>query len=108
MQTYAEFRARYGAVRITRELVAQGESGSVNYIADIMVEKQIKARNGKSFKYIKDVAAITNVADNLLRRDFESPVSNQKWVTDCSGLIVPDTSISFSYYVTRGEYEKYT
>ena len=28
----------------------------------------------------------------------------------CSGLIVPDTSISFSYYVTRGEYEyeKYT
>lgn len=90
MQTYAEFRARYGAVRITRELVAQGESCSVNYIADIMVEKQIKARNGKSFKYIKDVAAITNVADNLLRRDFESPVANQKWVTDITYIWVKD------------------
>lgn len=90
MQTYAEFRARYGAVRITRELVAQGETCSVNYIADIMVEKQIKARNGKSFKYIKDVAAITNVADNLLRRDFESPVANQKWVTDITYIWVKD------------------
>ncbi|MEA5372618.1 hypothetical protein VB549_24770, partial [Vibrio parahaemolyticus] len=39
---------------------------------------QYRARNGKGFKYSKDVAAMTNVADNLLRRDFESETPNQK------------------------------
>ena len=42
----------------------------VNYVADIMKEKGIRARNVKGFKYSKDVAAMMNVADNLLRRDF--------------------------------------
>ena len=57
----------------------------MNYIADIMKEKDIKARNGKGFKYSKDVAAMTNVADNLLRRDF---APNQKWVTDITYIWV--------------------
>lgn len=82
MRTYAEYRARYGAIRIARELNALGSECSVNYVADIMSKKGIKARNGKSFKYSKDVAAMTNVADNLLRRDFQSDTANRKWVTD--------------------------
>ncbi|RMZ62372.1 IS3 family transposase, partial [Vibrio anguillarum] len=61
-------RARYGSVRITDELKEAGHACCVNYIADIMKEKGIKARNGIGFKYTKDVAAMTNVADNLLRR----------------------------------------
>jgi hypothetical protein len=48
----------------------------VNYVADIMKEKGIRARNVKGFKYSKDVAAMMNVADNLLRRDFESEKPN--------------------------------
>ncbi|WP_217998401.1 DDE-type integrase/transposase/recombinase, partial [Vibrio nereis] len=44
--------------------------------------KGIRARNGKGFKYCKEVAAMTNVADNLLRRGFESETPNQKWVAD--------------------------
>ncbi|HDM8235679.1 TPA: IS3 family transposase [Vibrio campbellii] len=57
-------------------------------MADIMKEKGIRARNGKGFKYIKDVAAMTNVADNLLRRDLESETPNQKWVTDITYIWV--------------------
>lgn len=82
MCTFAEYRARYGSVRLAVELNKAGYACSVNYIADIMSQKGIKARNGKGFKYSKDVAAMTNVADNLLRRDFEAEAPNQKWVTD--------------------------
>jgi transposase InsO family protein len=88
MRTYAEYRARYGAVRIARELNELGSDCSVNYVADIMSKKGIKARNGKSFKYSKDVAAMTNVADNLLRRDFQSDSANRKWVTDITYIWV--------------------
>ncbi|WP_045390394.1 IS3 family transposase [Vibrio rotiferianus] len=49
---------------------------------------QYRARNGKGFKYSKDVAAMTNVAENLLRRDFESETPNQKWVTDITYIWV--------------------
>ncbi|EHH1111331.1 transposase [Vibrio parahaemolyticus] len=65
--TFAQYRARYGSVRITEELNEAGYACCVNYVADIMKEKGIRARNGKGFKYSKDVAAMTNVADNLLR-----------------------------------------
>lgn len=53
-----------------------------------MREKGIRARNGKGVKYSKDVAAMTNVADNLLRRDFESETPNQKWATDITYIWV--------------------
>lgn len=88
MCTFAKHRARYGSVRITDELKEAGHACCINYIADIMKEKGIKARNGKGFKYTKDVAAMTNVADNLLRRDFEAKSPNQKWVTDITYIWV--------------------
>lgn len=88
MCTFAEYRARYGSVRLAEELNKAGYACSVNYIADIMAKKGIKARNGKGFKYSKDVAAMTNVADNLLRRDFEAESPNQKWVTDITYIWV--------------------
>ncbi|NAX43244.1 DDE-type integrase/transposase/recombinase [Vibrio sp. V25_P4S6T154] len=65
MCTYAQYRARYGSVRIAEELNEAGYAFCVNY-----------------------VAAMTNVADNLLRRDFESETPNQKWVTDITYIWV--------------------
>lgn len=68
------------------------------------------------YKYLSD--KLNRYADGLLSEDklaFAELNSNTEKgkayleaVKECSGLIVPDTSISFSYYVTRGEYEKYT
>ncbi|WP_061036283.1 MULTISPECIES: IS3 family transposase [Vibrio] len=88
MYTFAQYRARYGSVRIAEELNEAGYACCVNYVADIMKEKGIRARNGRGFKYSKDVAAMTNVADNLLRRDFVSEAPNQKWVTDITYIWV--------------------
>jgi len=74
METYASFKARYGAPRIAQELSATGVPCSVNYVAGIMREKAIRARNGKAFKYSRTSEAMTNVAENLLWRQFAASV----------------------------------
>lgn len=80
--TYAEFEASYGAPRITQELNDLGHECSVNYIAKIMQEQGLVARNGKAFNYGGHSLAMHNVAENLLWRDFSTDRPNQKWVTD--------------------------
>jgi len=80
--TFEEFEAAYGAPRITQELNALGHRCSVNYIAKIMSEQGIVARNGKAFNYGGHTLTMHNVAENLLWRDFSTTGPNQKWVTD--------------------------
>lgn len=80
--TYEAFEAAYGAPRITQELNALGHKCSVNFIAKIMQEQGILARNGKAFNYGGHALTMHNVADNLLWRDFHADRPNQKWVTD--------------------------
>lgn len=90
METYASFKARYGAPRIARELTETGVPCSVNYVAGIMREKSIRARNGKAFKYSRTSEAMNNVADNLLWRQFAAERPNQKWTTDITYIWVND------------------
>ena len=80
--TFEEFEAAYGAPRITQELNALGHRCSVNYVAKIMNEQGMVARNDKSFNYGGHTLTMHNVADNLLWRDFTTTGPNQKWVTD--------------------------
>ena len=90
METYESFKARYGAPRIAQELTASGTPCSVNYVAGIMRAKDISARNGKAFKYSRSSEAMTNVADNLLWRQFAAEQPNQKWTTDITYIWVKD------------------
>ena len=46
------------------------------------------ARNGKGFNYGGHALAMSNVADNLLWRDFSVERPNQKWVTDITYIWV--------------------
>jgi len=80
--TFEAFEAAYGAPRITQELNDLGHKCSVNFIAKIMQEQGILARNGKAFNYGGHSLTMHNVADNLLWRDFSAEGPNQKWVTD--------------------------
>ncbi len=80
--TFEEFEATYGAPRIAQELNALGHTCSVNYIAQIMQEQGVVARNGKAFNYGGHPLTMNNVADNVLWRDFSAERPNQKWVTD--------------------------
>ena len=90
METYECFKARYGAPRIAQELTASGTPCSVNYVAGIMRAKDVRARNGKAFKYSRSSEAMTNVADNLLWRQFAAERPNQKWTTDITYIWVKD------------------
>lgn len=86
--TYEDFHARYGSRRITEELIAKGIPCSVNFIANIMQENNIKALNGKGFNYRHQSLTMVNVADNLLWRDFSSQGPNEKWTTDITYIWV--------------------
>ncbi len=80
--SYEMFDAIYGAPRLTQELNALGYPCSENYIAKIMAEQGIRARNGKGFKYSRHSLTMNNVSDNLLWRDFYADKPNQKWTSD--------------------------
>jgi transposase InsO family protein len=86
--TYEVFEASYGAPRLAQELNALGHKCSVNFIAKIMQEQGIVARNGKAFNYGGHALTMHNVADNLLWRDFTADRPNQKWVTDITYIWV--------------------
>ena len=90
LDTYATFKARYGAPRITDELKALGISCSTNYVADILQKQGLKARNGKAFNYGSHALTMHNVAENLLWRDFGATHPNKKWTTDITYIWVND------------------
>ncbi len=86
--TYEKFEAAYGAPRLTKELNELGYPCSVNYIAKIMAEQGIKARNRKGFNYSRHSLTMNNVSDNLLWRDFKAEHPNQKWTSDITYIWV--------------------
>src|SRR5262245_6074173 len=81
-QTYYRCKRRYGAPRLTRELNARGVECSANYVAKLLRARNLKALNGKGFRYERAVEASTQVMQNLLARDFASDRPNRKWVSD--------------------------
>lgn len=70
------------------ELKEAGLWCSKNHVAQLMQEAGIKARNGKQFKYSPSAEAMSNVADNLLNRNFKADRPNQKWVSDITFIRV--------------------
>lgn len=88
--TYQEFKAMYGSRRIAEELKDTGHNCSVNFIAKIMKKHNIKAHNGKGFKYPKKGAAAYNISDNILWRDFKATKPNTKWTSDITYIWVND------------------
>ncbi|MFC6978849.1 IS3 family transposase [Microbulbifer taiwanensis] len=90
VETYAEFKVRYGAPRVAEELNAVGIKCSVNFVVKIMRLRGIRARNGKGFKYSPPAEAMSNVAENLLSRQFIAEKPNEKWTTDIAYIWVRD------------------
>lgn len=88
VSVYHQFKKRYGSRRITEELNEKNISCSVNHVAKLLKERELKARNGKQFKYSPSVEARTNVADNVLSRQFKVETPNLKWVSDITYIKV--------------------
>ena len=88
MDLFEEFEACYGAPRLTKELNELGYPCSENYIAKIMSEQGIRARNGRGFKYSRHSLSMNNVSENVLWRDFSATEVNKKWTSDITYIWV--------------------
>jgi transposase InsO family protein len=76
-------RQIYGSPRVYQVLKAQGESVCENTVADIMKERQIRAKTKKKFiPTTTDSRHEQPVSENLLDRQFEAPLPNCKWAVD--------------------------
>jgi putative transposase len=82
------FKKRYGASRLTRELNAKGIACSHNYVASLLRDLGLRARNGKRFKYSRPNNLKKNIQPNLLARAFKAERPNEKWVTDITYIWV--------------------
>jgi len=85
---YHQYKKRYGARRITAELNELDIPCSVNHVAQLLQNEGLRARNGKNFKYQPTPYATSNVADNVLARDFKAVKPDEKWVSDITYIDV--------------------
>ena len=80
-ESYVASGATYGSPWIHRDLREAGETCSVHRVARIMRENKLKAQIGYKRRYIKG-SKPSNVADNILERNFNPSQPNQVWVSD--------------------------
>ena len=88
IDTYATYKARYGAPRIARELSEMGHPCSTNFVANILKMQGLRAHNGKAFNYGSHALTMHNVSENLLWRRFGASKPNEKWTTDITYIRV--------------------
>lgn len=88
IDVFHQFNKRYGAPRIQEELEDLGIACCVNNVAQILQDEGLRARNGKSFKYTPTAYATSNVADNILNRNFKASKPDEKWVSDITYIDV--------------------
>jgi len=76
-------RRVYGSPRVCQALKAQGENVCENTVADIMNERQIRAKRKRKFvPRTTDSQHDQPVAANLLDRQFDAALPDQKWAVD--------------------------
>jgi transposase InsO family protein len=83
---FAEFRGRYGAPRIQRELAKAGVRVSRKRVARLMRENGLFAKSRRKFKATTDSNHALPVAPNLLEQRFDAERPNTVWVSDITYL----------------------
>jgi transposase InsO family protein len=79
---HAEVKHRYGSRRIHAELRATDQGCSVNTVAKLMRDNDIRAKTARKFRCTTDSNHALPVADNVLDRQFDPEAPNEKWVAD--------------------------
>ncbi len=79
---HAASRQTYGAPRVHRELIAQGEDCCKNTVAKLMRRASIVPKTVRRFRITTDSRHTWWVAPNLLGRVFSAPRPNVCWLTD--------------------------
>ena len=82
-EVFEENRRVYGSPRVCQALKAQEINVCENTVAEIMKERQIRAKSKKKFvPRTTDSRHQCAVAENVLDREFAAERPNQKWVVD--------------------------
>jgi putative transposase len=82
-RVHEENRKVYGSPRVCEALKAEGESVCQNTVADIMREREIRVKTKKKFVPVTtDSRHNQPVVGNVLDRQFNAELPNQKWVAD--------------------------
>lgn len=82
-RVHEQNRRVYGSPRVHQALLAQGQSVAENTVAEIMQERQIRAKARKKFvPRTTDSTHARPMAENVLDRQFQADRPNQKWAAD--------------------------
>jgi putative transposase len=79
---HAEAKQRYGSPRVHALLAAREEPCSVNTVAKIMRDNDIRAKSARKFRCTTDSNHPLPVAPNVLGRQFDPQRPNESWVAD--------------------------
>jgi putative transposase len=79
---HAEAKQRYGSPRVAALLAAREEPCSVNTVAKIMRDNDIRAKSARKFRCTTDSNHPLPVAANVLDRQFDPEGPNESWVAD--------------------------
>lgn len=79
---FLHYKKRYGAQRLARALQQSEVPCCTNTVANMMKDMNLRARNGKAFRYSRFSYANVRVSDNVLNRKFTASKPNEKWTSD--------------------------
>jgi putative transposase len=86
-RVHEQNRRVYGSPRVCQALHAQGESVCENTVADIMKQRQIRAKTKRKFvPRTTDSSHTRPVAENLMDRQFDAAGPNRKWAADITDV----------------------
>ena len=92
---YHENQGRYGYRRITMELHNRGYQANHKTVQRLMKTLHLKCMV-RVKKYRSYKGEVGKVAPNILKRDFNTTVRNQKWTTDITELALFGTKLYLS------------
>lgn len=98
LQEYFSAKARYGSVRITKELNQKGVMVSRTTVAIHMKKMKLRSKLSKKFKVTTDSSHKEPVAENLLNRKFKVDAPCVAWISDITYL--PVQTGGFAYLTT--------
>lgn len=81
-EVFTHNHARYGHRRVHHELLKAGWQVAKKTVLKLMRRLGLVCRSRRKRRYISYQGAISQLAPNLLDRDFTTDAPNQKWVTD--------------------------
>lgn len=88
LSVYLEFKKRYGAIKIQRELNGRDIPCSIKRVQRHMRRLEIKSIVVKKYQYQKNQGKVPDDKENILNRNFEADTVFKKLVTDITYIHV--------------------